>query len=112
MAEGFTKTLTRPPLSLFHGSDPHAVERPIDEGQGKEQEDRRQKAGRDEAGVLLELKGELHCQQPEERSEVEDRVDGVRRGVLEGGGGGIVEDRSGVECRGMLLTVTCRDMCD
>src|ERR1019366_4267128 len=77
--------------------DPHPIERTPDENDRKSKENGRQEVAHERTLVGRQLDGELDGQEPEERRELDDRVQGHRRGVLEGIADGIAHDRRGVK---------------
>src|SRR5450432_1828231 len=81
--------------------DGHAVERAPHEDDGDEEEGGRE-AQREAA---RQAHGQLHGEQAEERRELDDRVHGDRRRVLEGIAHGVAHDARGVQRRALLLEV-------
>ena len=62
------------------------------------------------AGFRGELHRQLHGQQAEQRGELDDRVEGHRRGVLEGIADRVADDRGVVQRRALLLQLDLDDL--
>ena len=86
-------------LQFLAGRDPHPVEGTVDEDQRDEEEDHGH--AEFQAGVLHRY-GDLHGEQAEERRELDHRIQGDRRGILERVAHGVADDRRLVQ-RGVLL---------
>ena len=91
------------------GADAHAVERAVDEDEGDDEEDGRQDVRQPCALGCGQLHGEFDGEQAEERGELDDRIEGDGRGVLERIADGVADDGGVVEWRAFLLQLDFDD---
>src|ERR1039458_4731094 len=83
--------------------DPHRVERPVHERKRHHEEPSSQYSRQSRPLIDGQLHSQLHRQQPEQRRELDDRIQRYRRRVLERIAHGIADDGCIVQWRTLLL---------
>src|SRR5215469_12656286 len=98
-------------LLLFAGfHDPHAVERPVHEEHGDQQEDASKDIGEDATLVAGQRNSQFDSQQSEQRSELDDRVHSHRGGILERIANGIADHGCRVKVGALLFQFGFNDL--
>ena len=81
----------------------------MDEEQADEERDARD-GQRDGSALLTQLGGQLNCEQTKQRGELDDRVHGDRRGILEWIADGIADDASCMQLGALLFELGLDDL--